>query len=563
MAYNNVEIFCRILQWDATVEYKKRSIFNTVENPPSVGKTVDLMPYCMELGELSFNTIGDSIAEEINSLFYEAGNVRLKLSGIKNNKFIQNYFALFNINGILAYRQYAVEIRFNGQTIFAGVVTQDSIVENFRNGNDNEIVGIQITGLEKEFKEYYSNKDLADHGTVFNQSNNDTYALGWNGDSRSEDNGINGAGLCRAKALRGVLAQNFNTNNLIINSSLVDKWHVNNIPQFHYNSAYNNRPWFIRSGYKRFQQENYSIYELFDKICNSMGFEWYIRRRPFTPSNQFRYEIVIENRKDITNGVTELEYKLLEFDLGYKINKTDFEYLIIPDGNISSNGFYHTAGNSYKMSTLKLPYIVNNSNFFFNVTGDPNGYQLYPLPSPQKYAIENAKAEEKFRWAEVEYNGSPNWDDNRIVNKKFIKSDKIVYLDGGDHNEMRTVVDTSNGINYPATSMGESDTDIIFSGCCGSMLFRYSNDNIGTQSLGLDYNDYTQGATFKENFKTLVNNLSNNTVTIKYKGALTDPKKGIKIVNSHKEFFNNSIFRITDLKLDLVNEISTITLVRT
>lgn len=238
MAYNKIEILCRILQWNTSVEYKKRSLFNTIENPPTESGLIDLMPYCIELGEVSFNTIGDNVVEEINSLFYQAGDVNIKLSGIKNNKFLQNYFALFDMTGILQYRQYPIEIRYEGKTIFAGIITQDSIKENFTSAIDSEIINLQIVGLEKEFKEYYSNRELLDHATVFSNINGDTYALGWNGDPRTEENGVNGRGLCRSKALRGVLQQNFNTENLLVGNGLADIWYVNNIPQFFYNPPY-------------------------------------------------------------------------------------------------------------------------------------------------------------------------------------------------------------------------------------------------------------------------------------------------------------------------------------
>jgi len=94
------------------------------------------------------------------------------------------------------------------------------------------------------------------------------------------------------------------------------------------------------------------------------------------------------------------------------------------------------------------------------------------------------------------------------------------------------------------------------------MLFRYYLDDIGTQLLGLDYNDYTQGATFRDNFKSLLNNINSQRLEIKYKGLLTEPKGTLKIKNSYDAFFINSVFSITDLKVDLINEISTITLVR-
>jgi len=563
LAYNKIEILCRILQWDASVEFKKRSMFNTVENPPTESSVIDLMPYCMELGEVSFNSIGDNIDEEINSLFYQAGDVNIKLTGIKRNKFLQNYFALFDMTGILQYRQYPIEIRYEGKTIFAGIVTQDSIKENFTTARDSETINLQIVGLEKEYREYYSNRELLDHGIVFSTMNGDTYDLGWNGDPRSEENGVNGRGLCRSKALRGVLQQNFNTENLLVGNGLADKWYVNNIPQFFYNPAYNVKPWFMRSGYLRFQQEGYSVYELFDCICNAMGWEWQIKRRPYIASNVFEYELLITDRKDNGNIGIEIDYqKVIEIELGYQLSKTDFEYLIIPDGNISSNGFYHTAGNCFKMATKKISPIINNSVFFFHVEGDPNGYQLYPLPEPQKYAIENAKAENKFDWAEIRYNGSPNWNDNRIIERKFIKSEKIVYLNAGSHSNMKTVVNTRGGRNYPATSTGQDDRDLLFSGNCGSMLFRYYLDDIGTQLLGVDYNDYSQGATFRDNFKSLLNNINSQRLEIKYKGLLTEPKGTLKIKNSHNTFFINSVFSITDLKVDLINEISTITLVR-
>jgi len=568
MAINDIEILCTCYEFDHVSTYSERSIMNSGISKIQIGERINLAQYATDIGNLIKQKTGSSLQDGFNTVYYDVNNISLKLSGLKNNKFLMNYFGLFDRTNILQFRRFYIDLKYNGTNYMSGYINPDNIKEIFNNTGQTEIITVQILDMMKEFKQYFSGKDLTSpyHSTQGFGNNGlvEVTVLPWAGDPRSEDsNGTAENTLCTAKTFFSVLFP-MNINTQVIGpgpgNQAWNDWYVNNIPQMFYQSGVTNN-WFLRSGYKRFWQQGFSVFDFLECVCYAMGWTWFITQRPYT--NLYELYLNIINRSEAENTTTSIPFGNVEDDweIGYKLNTSDFEYLIIPDGNITSNGYYHTQGNCFKMVTLKHSPVINQSHFFERIGGSPNGYILYPYTSfSTRYAIENARAQEAFDWAEIEYNGNPNWNNNRDTHRKFIKSKKIIYLDGGEHTTMKTVVNTNSGRNYPATSMGESDRDIIFNGNCGSMLFKFGGNNA---TIGLDYNSYTQSETFRNNYLPFVNASNGQTVDVNIKGLYPNIHSKYNFTGSGMDFFDNSFFTVKSIELDFIKETTKMSLVKT
>jgi hypothetical protein len=507
------------------------------------------MDFAMDLGKLSFSSVRSDSSSNGNELRYETGDFNIKLSGIKDNNFLVSYLSLFDTSGINAFRQYLIDLKYDDVVIFKGFINPDNIDQGYEPSPNIEIIEIQILGIEKEFKRYYSYKTLPDQVDIFNDN---TYRMPWSYDPRTEDNNY-----ARSSPLFEVLGMLFdNKTNMSITLMMNELWFMNNIPQF-YNWDGITSNWFLKSGYKRWTQMGLTVYDLLEKICNAMGFVWKIQNGYGTREFAF----IMTYRSMFYLDTQEIDFnKIMNYKIGYQIQKTDFEYIIIPEGYIKSGTFYSTQGKTFKMISNKLNP-VNQSNFFLNFSGDANGYSLWPYPpNSTRYCYENAQAQDLLDYAEIWYTGNVRWN-QRASERKFIKSDRILVLDAGLHEDHRTVVCARTGHNYPANDTGEDETDIVYSGNCGSMLFTFRYNQVGYY-IDMDYNSYSQSQRFKNNFISFLAGGNNQTLEVEISDLVLSPYNNIKFLNSNKSFFDNSNFAINELDIDLIQETSKLLLVR-
>ena len=545
MSFKDVKILCKCFEFDHGLPFSERSIFNTAATKWPVGPTVDLMDYAIDIGKLSYSAIRTELEAGYNSLVYDCGDMTIKLSGIKNNKFLVNYFDLYNTNHANTFKQYIIQIKYNNQITFIGTLNQDNISELNNSSKTSEIITIQLLGLEKEFKRYFGALPLPDHKSIFING----FLLPWGFKSDTEDKEF-------ACCLN--VSQFFSS--LFQINALGPPWFVNNIPQMYVTTQFPDQQWYIKSGYKRFYQDNkYSCFDLLDKTCDAMGWRWQVNHLGESFEN---FQLMIRNNSDYGLPVLQIDYGALDnYKIGYQINRCDIDYIIIPDGYYKTGTYFGKQGKPFYMMTNKFSPI-NETRFFegfHHGTGNQGFYTFWPWNNQKRYCVENAEAKDTLDYGEIYYWDPGNWSHN-TNDRKFIKSNKILFLDGGSHDSQSTVCAASTGRNYNAIDVGQDPADILFRGCCGSILFQYDPGQYW--NIQNDYNNYCKSSTFTRNFLPLLEGGNNQTIESDLKGVITDPLVTIRFINSNNSFFQNSLFALNQLEVDYINESSKILLTR-
>jgi len=78
---NKIHIYCQGFAWDEGLAFEEMNFFSS-EPRTAITDEIDLMDYAVEVGELTYNFENTDEENGINTLFFEAGNITLKLSGL-------------------------------------------------------------------------------------------------------------------------------------------------------------------------------------------------------------------------------------------------------------------------------------------------------------------------------------------------------------------------------------------------------------------------------------------------------------------------------------------------
>jgi hypothetical protein len=561
MSVQNLKIYCQCWEFNHSISLTDRSIFNKTAQKWKVGDEIDLMDYAMNVSSLRYSTSRNEANGNYNSLINTAADMTLKLSGIKDDSFLINYFGFYDTTGVVAFRQYIITILYDNIPVFSGYLNQDSLFSNYDTSANSDIIDVQILSIKKEFVRYFDTADLDVNNEARIKNYQDIFYDGfqcpwrlWSGYDEDKDYQF---------AVRpSTLIQKMTGLDSVISSPSIENiggdpmlsWYVNNIPAFFKDNNSNN--WWIKSGYKRFWQKTVSTYYFIDKLCTSMGWSWDLKNEGYSGN----YGLTLANNSEFNGTVIEIDYsKLIDMRVGFTL-KSDLDYIIIPCGYVNAPR-YHTQGIPVKILSTKNTF-VNNSQFFGYFEGTPNGYQLYKGDPPAVYVYENAQKPSEYDIREFWYDAEGgNWGDGLNQRDLQIVSNKILLLDGGNHDEHCTVINTSLGWQQNTCDISSLGTDygILFRGSVGDCCFKASLSN--QSQLIQDYNSYSQTTDFKNNFISL---LGGNTQTIEgwINEVIFEPQAAIQFINTENDFYKNYKFAINELEVDMVNERTKIVAVR-
>jgi hypothetical protein len=547
-----IKVISRIYKFNEGIPIKERSLFN--KNRIEFGRPINLYNYIVnpEGSGLNKLTYTKPITDKIDNLLTlvgEAGSLMLELSGIKDNGLLIDYFNIYDTTNENKRRIYEIEVYYNDTLIWLGSLNRQNIETN----HNNDIIKIQALSIEKEFKNYFSEKLLPSHDEIF--INNPLRLITpW---YYSEHNYINreaSLSLTIKNFLKKLLGNMF-----YIDCPTLEDWEVNNIPQFYLKGGVTNF-WFIKSGYTFFEAtNNKSIYKLLEHICNAMGWQFYVSK------SENKYIFILKNRSEFTGDLYEIDFKnnVINYNVLYTLVDYEADYIIIKEGLIRTGIGYQSQGITFAMISDRYP-AINEGNFFSYVIDNTSAYNLYPYaPYANRYQYENAGTATNFDWAEIYYTGSSNWS-QRSAERKIIESDKILYLDAGNH-EQKCFVNNSNKWNgiWDGNALGQ--WSIGYQGNAGSMLFK--RNSLNTNYIQTTYNDYIKSQTFKNNFAGILNAMDNQLIEIELQGVIYRNNAASKFYNNYGDFrqinfFANSEFAILESEINLINNTSKLKLLR-
>jgi hypothetical protein len=554
----NLKILCQAYEFvDHNLALSECNFFNdtAIRNP--VGSEIDLVNYLISLDSLTFNKVTSDNSGDTPTPIYEYGDLKFKVTGIKNNHYLHNYFLLLDKTDTFIFRKYLIKLYVNNIKIFEGFIDNVSMKELYLDGDlSSELKEIPICAFSKikEFREFYRSKQLPEPSFYFHPGSL-VWQLPWNQDSRTEDADPSyNSKLCSSAPIVPFVATLFDNKFTVVGSYVIQEfWHICNIPQFFRHESHNS--WFVPSGYKRWWQEGLNVMEFINYMCNAQG--WIL------DFNLLNDTLTLKDRSAFDLPVKKLDFnKIKNLTLGSQSNKS-INHIIIPDGTLRSKLYLSYAeGDSNLQKRFKIisnsAHVNNHTNFFQRVTGSVNNppYHIW-LDDNFKYSIARAESDKNYNYADV-YITEGYWTHYHFINYDVPQND-LLLLNAGEQTAMKTVVDAISTLNYPALNVGESAYDILYSGNVGSAMCQRQYGEMN--ECLLSYHDYTKTDIFKNNYLSLLDGGLSKTIEIEYKELILDPNVTIEFENYNDTFFDSK-FAINSLEVDFKNRVSTLLLVR-
>lgn len=348
---NDINILVTEYTFPAGLKPLERNFFND-DVTPTAGNSIDLRNYLLQSFNLAF---AKQITDNKTGVYkrnFESSNITLKLSGIKDSKYLQSFFRIKETSELLERIKYKVIFNYQDETIFIGSIKLQDVQESFKTGDDSDIVTLQIIGFDKEFDDYISNTTLPSpvnwepelllpwsrEQYKFSMNNSEISSIGW-------QVGINPKSLAFAVRLQS-LFENLLTNAIITDINV----HVNQgsayvaiTPQLMkswWEHGANYKPtWYIPVGYYNFWREGWTICKYLNALLNAMGWVWY-----FEYTND---GITINITEDYysSSNVVEISAHNIKIDedkalnVSFQSDVRQFKHIVIPFGKVDANIF--------------------------------------------------------------------------------------------------------------------------------------------------------------------------------------------------------------------------------
>lgn len=538
MILENYEITCSKYVWPAGTDLDKINIFSDL--PPQSTETIDLKPFLIDMGEITWNLETTDEEDGKSNLYYEESDVTYELSGIVQNGMLVEFFGLYRDTTTEKYLISVKEQR-SGTFIHRGIVSQELIEMNYSPKADSEIIKVTAMGYLKEFKAYFSTKPMLHEDTE----------LVWDRQQNLPNvifNSLSSGHVTYGCSIRSLLTQTFHSGLTNINFILepdIEEWYIIKNPclskrlnyagHFPYNSVW------IKSSYERIRVNGENRFDFIRRLCNAMGWIFYYSDNNFYIKN--RSPIETEDTLDFNN--------VMEYTLTKLKETSDYDTILIIDGSIGrggSGGYTVLRGEMLKIFTNQQ---VAGDEWWDDI--ESNGDLDVVVPASWRVMRFHSEDDKIFKWKIMKPVLS-GWLEDSLQSTEQIR---MLRIDAGDSGNAGWEYDMragNNGETRPIEwSLNPGEDAIAFKGCYGSALFK-----VPTSNQVFTYQDYKNSQNFVSNFdKFFANNLSRRVKFI-YKGIISNPLKKYNIANGGNIF--NGDWITVSLKLNLITETTQIEL---
>jgi len=526
---------------------------------------IELMPYLMENG-LSEITYPKNKVDENNIVFIESGDVSLNLTntlqgyGDLNNYLNLTEVLLTDFFGFYTPEKsiFKVEIFDNDDdSLFTGIFRKYDIVFSDRT---NEILSINIKGLDKEFAEYYESKRLIPFDEMYNASYSN----------------VNFTGL-KFSPLKEVLKKNFPKvlfNFETVSDHFIHQYIVAGKPYIYHPFTYMplsnaNNVLTLKTGYECFYEDATLKYDYFNSLIMSMGWKWSFKNGV----------MVIEKRADTSKSNYVIDYSdvlshSVENELSQIINSVvidNGQYYGINNNEIQEDP---NAMNIYSSDSQKYHYLGGQSkavysNGEYNNTEKPYasfnliGTSYFRTFLNWRFTTEKAgdskdtslRLRHFFGLNEFGYLyqfQSYNYDLNKTI---YFKPRIPSFYNSGalDTANARPILNINpayvygNG-NFLRKDFAGNEHTIYFEGNPGSSMLKINT--FLTSYEPYDY--YIQTNEFKNNLKTLTNDADSSIINITVNGLIKDFDKNFMISGYPYANYTSKVFTFTEISYDVL-----------
>jgi hypothetical protein len=555
---NKIHIYCQGFEWDEGITFEEMNFFSPKPRY-AITDEIDLMDYAVEVGELTYNFENTDEEDGINTLFFESGNITLKLSGLVPVPGIDGTLKeFFKITGDTSNIKYKVRIEHDVHgLIFQGTVHQDGIKEQFTQGNDNEIIEVLIVGFEKEMKQYFNSVNLISADSA--ELNWNSFYVGGGGQPPHTHPYPPHIYYKRFSSIVQTLLANGFINNFSFDDD-VSSWHVGKHARFVYTNNQNLGLWHNKQSYERLEVNGTKRWQWLEWTCNCMGWTYFIYKDTF----------YIRNRSGFSLPVTEIDFKntVIEYEIGKRKPVMTYDYLMFHTG-----AYYGGDAAFWNQSAFKgeRPVILTdkqsfyrNTNHFNEVFGEiSNQYQIV---NSIGYKFSKYRSEDNNLFSMYNVLHSGNGYDFLI---QFIEQGSILRISTGGSGITwsRVRLDEAQDYLYDNNQNFQDlhEYDIVYSGCAGDQLFRITS---GYVTMSMNYSGrygadgYVNSNQFVQNFNKYSDNRNNIYLNVKLAVLLTNPLTNFKFINCSDTELENSEWGIQSIRFNLIDEITELELSR-
>ena len=549
--YSDIQILCQGFYWNQNSigqNYGNISFFNQGSYSAFTNEA-DLTPFIINdsLSPLSYEFEDSERGTDSSRLYFTPSDISFSVSDIDgqasfwvNGQTKTRLRDFFQILSDTTYIKYLVKLKYKGSTVFQGVVSNESLEEAISTKDDSHIIKVTVFGLEKEFKEYYGNKKLPDI-EVWSQMPYQ-YELYYTSNNTSQF--INPRYKTIDSLLNTIIGTTGSFNIAVDTSSLnlsaYSNWLVFKEPHLTTKQVVSGKTYYpyIRCGYDNAVALGETIWGFIVKLCNSMGWVFYIRT--VQTGNTVTAYLTFKNRYTINKSsyvsVSDSN-KLTPQNIGKNNFRQKYWGIYVPNGSFDSGGALNLYKYVHLFYVCNYRYLASSSSPFEYVTSWNYNSEKY-----NEVTILDEQGENEITIKKI----SPSTSATELIT--IIKND-ILILDTGESKDYWRC-DLTNGKNYADNGSKLNNLDIQFKGNYGAMMgFDYNNKLY-------HYEQYTSGRTplndiFRKNIATLLLGKSTQTTEVIIHSIETDPLKSVLI---NDEYYSNKYFGITEMTIDFIKD---------
>ena len=582
---SDIKITCRKMKWssgqgtgDFNRNFFQRDITKRPEGWEGNLDTIDLFDYLVRDSLSDIEYTFDSYEFSSDKIVGESSNVSFKLNNLHllpDGRSFSDYFYIYSDDK--QYYKYTVEIEkliSNVWTkVYFGILTNEWIKFDDR---VQEIISIDVTGFEDEFRKYFEGVSLVDILSLGLYSSMPSYG-GLIGNTMSE--------IPQYADMLSVINANLPNNwfwygivNYTADNSSTEQFFMMKIGYMYSEGAtptWQNGSMFNKAGYENFYTQGTNAFQFFTALCNAMGWIWYFKL--YSTTGPAKPMIVIQQRSQYLDSILTLDFSK---SIGHSINSVEYDIkadiIMIDNGRLDFGTLANSSSTGY--DGLEKVLITNEGSFsgytnLFSMTGFeyyPSG--VLPMYISKSFGTKNSIVLNEIQDYFYKFNRVTDFNVYDIVS---LARDRVLEVPVINNEKWKSIIDLSyvrrndtgywNGV-YQGAGTTLNQYDMSYYGNPGECLIRR------TYSGGVyyyeTYGEYIGTAKFRKNFYKYLRGKAGLICNVKVNQLIYNPNQCVKITGydsdnaTNNALMNNKYYGLLGLKFNLINDTSELKLQR-
>ena len=558
----NLSIKCEKWKWKDTVTDLTEISFLSSPSLREPLDTIELSDFILANSNPVFAYQKEDIDQSGSSsslqLFGSYNSLTLELSNLTDRNLI-SFFNFFDSASNFKIR-YKIQAFYNEELIFQGVLSPDNI-EYFHTAKieGRETLNITIYSWEKEFKEYYSKKNLIHHDSLAWRNED----FGWEYITMSD---FMFAFFGLRESVPGITPyppqlmyfdKGIEGDKSLKDWNMVRYTRLDMLTDFYEN--YMNFFWFPNS-YGHIQVNfEFSRFEFLKKLCNAMGWVFHYKffgsNIKFVLRNRYTNDSLLGRR--IHNFSDLISYSVSYSQYNQNIDAVSLPVLELKGDTLPFFGKGHLRGSKDYVVSSNPANEPSKSMLHFSVIRHhlDDDHNVYEIGESSNTVKLDYKDDLVYKY--IEYQG-PAFTSSKTFQ---YPANQVLPIDGGDNDWS---IKTKKKLNFSHHTAGDYPEgspviggDFIYIGNFGTMMFRKNGSfsditrYVTINYTGLSERNYILSDQFNKNISALLSKSTNLIIECEITGFYPFPDEIISFSNAPVPF--NVNFEILSVEADYIN----------